>query len=83
MLGRFTRYAGFHPLAYSRDGSGEEDSKLIGVYSTQQLAEAARERSRQLPGFRDLPDAFAIDSYDVDADHWTEGYAKVHPEQNT
>ena len=61
----------------------EEDSKLIGVYSTQQLAEAARERSRQLPGFRDLPDAFIIDSYDVDADHWTEGYATVHPEQST
>ena len=54
--------------------NGEDETKLIGVYSTEQLAEAARERSRQLPGFRDLPDGFIIDRYAVDKDHWTEGY---------
>ena len=63
--------------------SDEEDSKLIGVYSTEQLAEAARERSRHLPGFRDLPDAFVINRYDVDSDHWTAGDATAYPEQNT
>ena len=63
--------------------SGEENSKLIGVYSTQQLAEVARERSCKLPGFCDLPDAFVIDGYDLDTDHWTEGYVTVYPEQNT
>jgi hypothetical protein len=63
--------------------SGEEDSKLIGVYSTEQSAEAARQRSCRLPGFRDSPDAFTIDNYEVDTDHWTEGYATVYPDQNT
>lgn len=63
--------------------SGEQDSKLIGVYSTRQLAEAACVRSRQLPGFRDLPNTFVIDDYEVDADHWIEGYATVHPKQST
>jgi hypothetical protein len=56
---------------------GEEASKLIGVYSSQQAAEAARERTVQLPGFRDSPDGFAVDSYEVDRDQWREGFVTV------
>lgn len=52
----------------------EENAKLIGVYSNEQLAKEAKERSRQLPGFRDLPEAFIIDPYIVDRDQWTEGF---------
>jgi hypothetical protein len=60
---------------------GEEDSKLIGVYSSRQAADAARDRAVQLPGFRDLPDGFTIDSYEIDRDEWREGYGTVDPSQ--
>jgi hypothetical protein len=54
--------------------SGEEDAKLIGVYSSGELAEQARQRSLSQPGFRDTPQGFCIDRYTVDQDHWAEGY---------
>ena len=55
-------------------GNGQEDVKLIGVYSTAQKAEQAIERLRNLPGFRDARGAFSVDRYEVDVDHWVEGY---------
>jgi hypothetical protein len=57
--------------------SGEEDSKLIGVYSTRDSAEAARGRASQLPGFSSVPEGFTIDSYELDKDEWREGYTTV------
>jgi len=54
--------------------SGGQDSKLIGVYSSRSLAEAAQARMIQLPGFRDAPAEFLIDAYTVDEDQWREGY---------
>jgi hypothetical protein len=60
--------------------SGAVDSKLIGVYSTEERAEQAKQRSLLLPGFRDLPGAFIVDRYEVDQDNWTTGYATALPE---
>ena len=54
-----------------------EDVKFIGVYSSQANAEAAVARMRLQPGFADSPDGFHIDPYDIDADHWTEGFITV------
>jgi hypothetical protein len=54
---------------------GEEDAKLIGVYSSQELAEQARQRVATQPGFREAPTGFCIDRYTVDQDNWREGYA--------
>lgn len=56
---------------------GEEDVKLIGVYSTERLAAAAVERALALPGFSDAPDGFNIDRVLVDEDNWTEGYVTL------
>jgi hypothetical protein len=53
---------------------GEEDAKLIGVYSSRELAELAQQRALKQPGFRDTPTEFCIDCYAVDEDHWLEGY---------
>lgn len=61
---------------YERDG-GEEEAKLIGVYSTAELAEKARERAAPLPGFRDHPAGFVVACYEVDRDHWTSGFVTV------
>jgi homoserine kinase type II len=62
-----------------------EDVKMIGVYSSQEYAEAAIKRLSEQPGFRDFPKlinphvdeekpGFYIDAYEIDKDHWTEGY---------
>lgn len=56
---------------------GEEDIKIIGIYTSRELAQAAVARSRPLLGFRDTPEGFEISQYDLDSDHWTEGYISV------
>jgi hypothetical protein len=58
---------------------GEEDDKLIGVYSSEENADAAIVRASRLPGFREHSDGFHVDSYVVDADHWTEGFITSVP----
>ncbi|MEO7330934.1 MAG: hypothetical protein ABI193_20330 [Minicystis sp.] len=57
----------------SEDGQ-EESVKFIGVYETAEGAERAVERLRAQPGFKDAPDGFAITEYELNRDHWTEGY---------
>jgi hypothetical protein len=70
---------------------GEEDVKIIGVYSSRQAAIEAIERLRSQPGFMENPkqvnplvddgkEGFYIDEYPLDKDHWTEGYVTVHPD---
>lgn len=54
-----------------------KDVKLIGVYSTEDQAKAAIERVVGVSGFREAPDGFGIDGYELDEDHWTEGYVAV------
>jgi hypothetical protein len=50
------------------------NGKLIGVYVTQQDAEAAISRLKNLPGFTKYPDGFVIDKYTLNEDHWTSGF---------
>ncbi|MEC3917698.1 DUF7336 domain-containing protein [Nocardia sp. CDC160] len=52
--------------------------KLLGVYSTEQLAEERIRTARSLPGFRDEPDCFQIARSVVDKDEWTSGYFTYH-----
>jgi hypothetical protein len=54
-----------------------DETKLIGVYSSRAAAEVAIDRLRQQPGFRERPDDFHIDEYQVDRDHWVEGFVSV------
>jgi hypothetical protein len=56
----------------------EENSKLIGVYSSNESAEGAMKRAKLLPGFREAPDGFLIDRYVVDQDNWTSGYVTIN-----
>jgi hypothetical protein len=55
----------------------ELNVKLIGVYSSYQNAVDARERVRDKPGFRDYPNGFCIDRYQVDKDWWPEGFETI------
>jgi hypothetical protein len=55
----------------------DDDSKLIGVYSSRENAQKAKKRIKILPGFNDSPNSFVIDKYELDKDNWTEGFIKV------
>jgi hypothetical protein len=61
----------------AREGADDEDVKLIGVYSTRQKAQASIARLRRQPGFRECPDGFHIDRYEIDQDCWAEGFGDV------
>ncbi len=55
-------------------GNEAEDVKLIGVYSSRENAQAAITRLSRAPGFSETPEGFHIDEYEMDKDHWVEGY---------
>lgn len=56
---------------------GEENAKLVGVYATSEEADAARTRVSDAPGFREVPEGFHVDGYELGKDHWTEGYVTM------
>jgi hypothetical protein len=58
----------------AQDGEKEEDVKFIGVYRTRQDAKAAVDRLRLQPGFRDHPNGFEVTEYELNKDHWVEGF---------
>lgn len=58
-------------------GGGEEDLKIVGVYSTREKANEAIERLRQQPGFRDAPEGFIVDVYRLDQINWERGYVTL------
>jgi len=58
----------------------EDDSKLIGVYSSEQRASEAVERLKMQLGFDEHPDRFHIDHYTLDQDNWVEGFVTVCPD---
>ena len=59
------------------DPDGYDDVKFIGVYSTRKKADDAVGQLKLLPGFIDVPEGFHVQQYEVDKDHWTEGFADV------
>ena len=63
---------------------GHDDTKLIGVFSTREKAEAALERVRDQPGFRSHPEGFFIGECEIDPAPdrlgWAEGYVTVLPD---
>jgi hypothetical protein len=61
-------------LQHSYTIGDREEVKLIGVYASVAGAEAAVSRMGGLPGFRDHPDGFHVDAYQLGQDHWQEGF---------
>jgi predicted RNase H-like HicB family nuclease len=54
---------------------GEEDIELlIGVYSSDEEAKAAVQRVKDMPGFKDFNEGFQICPYQLNHDHWAEGF---------
>lgn len=57
--------------------SGEEESKLIGVYSSEERAKEALEQIRAQPGFRDHPEGFLVDETRLDLTSWVSGFSSA------
>ncbi len=54
---------------------GEDDDKILGVYSSRTVAEKKiEELYRKLPGFCESDCDFMIDEYKIDQDGWVEGF---------
>ena len=51
-----------------------EHYKLIGVFATQEQAEAAIEQLKSKPGFKDYPNGFHIDAYPLGQINWSSGF---------
>ncbi len=60
-------------LLWHTDSYGDE--KLIGVYATRSGASLAIGRVKDKPGFSGGGE-FEIAEYELDKDHWTEGFAR-------
>lgn len=54
-----------------------DDVKLLGVYSTRELAEDRVRRCADVPGFMSEPHCFDITQYTLDVDEWREGFARL------
>jgi hypothetical protein len=58
------------------DDPHKEDAKLIGTYASRELASAAISRLTPQPGFVDYPAGFEISDYEINKDHWSEGFVR-------
>jgi hypothetical protein len=65
-----------HLLWFAKEmPEGEDDIELlIGVYSSDEEARTAIERTRDKPGFAEFPQGFEVCPYSLDRNHWTHGF---------
>jgi RHS repeat-associated protein len=61
-------------LLWHTDSSGDE--KLLGVYKKSADARSAISRMKKKPGFSDKGGAFEIARYELNKDHWADGFAQ-------
>lgn len=61
-------------LWHVREIDGDEDAKLVGVYSDHESADAAILRKLAQPGFSEYPEGFSKDVYRINEDAWSEGF---------
>ena len=66
--------ASVYVLHHEYERLGKEDVKFIGVYASRSDGEAAIERLRGQPGFSWSPEGFSLDEYELNKDHWEEGF---------
>jgi hypothetical protein len=51
-----------------------EEPRMIGIYSSEKLAQEAIERAKKLSGYGDFPEGFQITKYILDNDQWNFGF---------
>lgn len=66
-----------HAYQYGKNAEHEE-SKILGIYDTEEKAKEAAAHYQQLPGFRDFSDeCFTIDQYELNKGEWSEGFVAL------
>ncbi|MCM3781989.1 hypothetical protein M3231_03295 [Neobacillus mesonae] len=65
-----------HSYEVGEDGMYDE-TKLIGIYSSFERAKLVVETYKNLPGFKDYADHFFIEEYELDKNHWEDGFVKM------
>ena len=59
----------------------DHNAKLLGVYSSREIAEERRDKKyKHLPGFSRGEGEFTIDPYELDQDHWNDGFFRTDEE---
>ena len=58
--------------------SDDEDELLVGVCDSEKKAQNAIERLKDKPGFVTAPEGFQIHRYEVNQDHWTDGFVATN-----
>lgn len=64
-------FLAWHVVAYD---DGHDDSRCIGVFSSERKAREAIRKLRNKPGFRSYRRGFSTARYVLDLVHWAEGY---------
>ncbi|MCL2387017.1 MAG: hypothetical protein FWC89_05630 [Defluviitaleaceae bacterium] len=65
--------------SYESDCCSCDETKFIGVYSTEAKAHETVERLKNVTGFCNHPvECFQIDEYELDVDHWVEGFVREY-----
>ncbi len=57
-----------------------EDIKTIGKFTSLEKAKNVIEEYKQYKGFKDNPDGFFIDKYEINKLYWQDGYFKKQKE---
>jgi hypothetical protein len=57
--------------------SGVENTKFIGVYSTELSAQRAVKQLQLVQGFQSHPEGFCIDRYEIDKTFWRDGFVRM------
>ncbi|WP_143494634.1 MULTISPECIES: hypothetical protein [unclassified Pseudomonas] len=61
-------------LQHISEYGDREDVKIIGIYSTAELANEAALDISLAPGFKEFPQGFSVDPYELDRTFWKEGF---------
>jgi len=61
-------------LHHTYGDAESETYKLLGIFSTEDLAKLSIQEYLRLPGFIDYPDGFTISKYEINEPHWKEGF---------
>lgn len=59
------------------EGSDDEDVKVIGRYTSYELAYSAQMRVCNKPGFIDYPEGFSIHKNPINCDGWVDGFVDL------
>jgi hypothetical protein len=69
-----------YTLVHVHDHNEYEDVKFIGVFSSWEKAQGAKQQLKDKPGFCESPNGFHTEPYEVDKIYWEEGFCTVPDE---